>query len=210
MSPELMGGLLGAVAGAFTGALLSFWLNTVQDWLKIRRVSSKIRLVPESRVGSRVTARVVNDSNYTVRNAIAYVSVCHDLEEVMAPPLHFTAHINPDHLKLLKEDRLCWSATSPVRSPVSIDIYSGESQCLDIADFGSQTAWIELPSEAGYSSSQTSTEAQGSGAISSRIFLRANRIYSVEIRIVTADTRSRTFRIEIDASNREQPVRLAK
>ena len=166
--------------------------------------------MPQPRAGSRVTARVINDSAYPVRGAIAYITVQHELEDVLPPPLHFASYISPVHMKRVEEDRLCWSATSPVRNPVSIDIYSGEHQCLDVLDLGAARRWIEIPSEAGYSSSQTKNQAEQHGAISSRVFLRADRKYQADVRIVSADTRSRTFAVEIDATDQDRPVKLVQ
>ncbi len=210
MSQELIVVMVGGLFGALAGALASLWVNTVQDWWRVRRVSRTLRLAPQSRAGSRVTARVINDSNYPVRGAVAYITVRHELEDVLRPPLHFAAYISPAHLTRLTEDRLCWSATSPVRNPASIDIYAGEHQCLDLMDLGTANDWIEIPAEGGYSSSQTEDQSKHLGAISSRVFLRADRKYRAQVRIVSADTRARTFDVEIDATNRREPVTLVK
>jgi len=156
---------------------------------------------------------VINDSNYLVHGAVAYITVQHEREDVLPPPLHFAAYIGPAHLKTLtedEEDRLCWSATRPERNPVSMDIYAGEHQCLDVIDLGRDSHWIEIPSEAGYSSSQTKVQSEKNGAISSRVFLRADRKYRAQIKIVSADTRARTFAIEIDATAQDKPVKLVE
>lgn len=213
MTGELQAALLGALTGALAGALASFWLNTVQDWWRVRRVSKRIRLIPEERAGSRVTARVVNESSYPVRGAVAYISIDHTRDDVLPPPLHFAAYVSPQHMRTVTEDRLCWSARSPTRNPMSIDIHAGEHQSLDLLDLGRERRWIEIPSEEGYSSSQTTEEAATQGAISSRVFLRSDSKYRAQIRIVSADTRAGRwckFAVEIDTSNEQRPVKLVE
>jgi len=210
MSPELSSAVIGVVGGALAGGLVSFWLNSVQDRFRVWRVSRKLRFVPQPRAGSRVTARVINDSAFPVHGAVAYLTVQHEFEDVLVPPLHFAAYISPVHMKRVEEDRLCWSSTSPVRNPVAIDIYAGEHQCLDILDLGAARDWIEIPSEAGYSSSQTKNQAEQHGAISSRVFLRAARRYRAYVRIVSGDTRSRIFEVEVDVTDQDRPVKLVE
>lgn len=213
MSSELQAALLGALAGALAGGLASFWLNSFQDWWRVRRVSKRMRLLPEARAGSRLTARVVNDSHYAVRGAVAYISIDHTPHDVLPPPLHFAAYVSPQHLRIVREDRLCWSARTPTPNPMSIDIYAGEHQSLDLLDLGAQSLWIEIPSEEGYSSSQTPQQAATHGQIASRVFLRSDRRYRATIRIVSADTKAGKwcrFELEIDPSNTQRPITLVR
>jgi hypothetical protein len=96
---------------------------------------------------------------------------------------------------------------------MSIDIYGGEHQSLDLLDLGAEARWIEIPSEEGYSSSQTAEEAATQGEISSRVFLRSDRKYAAQIKIVSADTRADRwckFAVEIDPLNREWPIKLVE
>lgn len=201
--------ILTILLGALAGGLVSFWVNTLQESSRVRRISRKLRLETQPRVGTRVTARVVNDSNCLIRSAVAYLTIQHELPDVIAPPKHFTAFIDPErHLKHLEEDRVCWSAVAPTRNPALLDIYAGEKQLLDVADFGASGLWVEIPSEVGYSSSQTEGESKTKGQISSRVFLRADRRYRGTIKIVSADTRARPFEVEIDPADVQRPLKL--
>jgi len=138
---------------------------------------------------------------------MAYLTIQHDLDAVMEPPCHFAAFIERRHLKQIEEEKLCWSANAPTRNPATIDIYAGEKQMLDIGDFGVSGEWIEIPSEVGYASSQTESEAKEKDRIKSRAFLRG-RCYRGTIKIVSSDTRRRIFHIEIDPAGRQHPLRL--
>jgi hypothetical protein len=197
------------VCGALAGGVMSLLVNEFREFWRLKRASGALTLEPQGRAGSRVTARVKNGSNYCIERATAYVTVHHDLDDILAPPLHFRAFIWPAHRRKLQEDRLCWSATMPERNPMCVDVFPGEGQLLDLADFGATSEWIEVPSEMGYSSSQTEREAQeASSRISSRVFLRAGKRYRASVKIVSKVTKARTFEIEIDAANLAQPVRI--
>jgi hypothetical protein len=200
--------LTSVLAGALAGGLVSLLVNEFRDSLRIKRATNGLRLQPEGRAGTRVTARVKNDSNYCIDRATAYVTIHHELDDILSPPLHFAAFIGPYYRKTLQEDRLCWSVTKPERNPMSVDIYPGESQLLDLADFGARSEWIEVPSEMGWSSGQTAEQARHDGQISSRVFLRAGKKYRGSVKVVSKVTRARTFEIEIDPADEVQPVRL--
>jgi hypothetical protein len=203
-----MATLLTIICGALAGGITSLLVNEFRDGLRLKRATSGLSLKAERRAGSRVTARVRNESNYCIERATAYVTVHHDLEDVLSPPLHFAAFVSPKHMRKVQEDRLCWSVTMPDRNPMCVDIFSGEWQSLDVADFGAMSQWIEIPSEMAYSSNQTAAEVNGGTVqISSRVFLRAGKKYRATIKIVSKVTTARSFEIEIDATNVEQPVR---
>ena len=187
---------------------MSLLVNEFRDVWRLKRATDGLSFKPEGRAGSRVTARLRNGSNYCIQRATAYVTLHHSIEDILDPPMHFRAFISPAHRRKLQGDRLCWSVTMPELNPMSVDVFPGEAQLLDLADFGENAEWIEIPSEMGYSSSQTPEEArQSPRPISSRIFLRADKRYQAEVRIVSRNTRARIFKIEIDARERDQPVR---
>jgi hypothetical protein len=204
MSPEVSAAVVGAITGAFAGGLISLWVSRFQDRLKIRSITSQLRLVMEPKVGTRVTARVINGSVYPIRGAVAYITIDHRTEDVMIPPLHFEAFSSKGHPKQVVEDRLCWSANSLVPKPMSIDIFSGEHQSLDVADLGDwKSEWIEFPSEMGYASSQPMP-----GPVKSRVFLGRSRKYDATIKIVSADTREKIFTIRVDTSDLHRPIEV--
>lgn len=199
-----------AIIGALAGGLMSLLVNEVRDWWRIKRTTKGISLGAEKRAGSRVTARVKNGSKHCIHTAVAYISLDHDRDDVLTPPKHFLAFISPAHPKKLEEDRLCWAVAAPLPNPPSVDIFPGERQVLDIADFGENSGWVEIPSEVGWSSGQTEAETKREDIkrLSSRVFLRAGKRYQGTIKIVSASTRRRVFKVEIDPSNASEPLRV--
>jgi hypothetical protein len=198
-----------ALIGALAGGLASLSVNEFRDWWRIKRTTSQLSFRPERRAGSRATARVKNDSNYALHNAVAYVTINHDMQDLLPPPKHFAAFIKKGkHERKLQEDRLCWSVAAPDRNPISVNVLPGEWQLLDIADFGERSEWVEIPSEMGWSSSQTEEDIRGVPQITSRVFLRAGKIYSGSVKIVSEDSRARIFGLEINPSDPEQPLKL--
>jgi len=108
------------------------------------------------------------------------------------------------------EDRLCWAVASLTRNSISVDIFRGEQQVLDVADFGTNSEWVVIPLEAGWSSSQTEADAGKAGVepFSSRVFLRSGRDYRGTIKIASANTRARIFEIAIGPSDTAQQLRV--
>jgi hypothetical protein len=205
--------LITIVAGALAGAAASLGVNELRDWWRLQRATDGIDVEEEGRAGSRVTARVKNSSNYCIHDATAYVTIQHGHEDVLSPPRPFRAYLWPEYRKKLTQDRLCWAVKAPTPNPVSVDIFPREEQVLDVADFGANSEWVEIPSEVGYSSSQTAAdvervESKGGQRISSRIFLKSGKKYCGTIKIVSANTKARAFEIEIDPSDTEKPLRV--
>ncbi len=128
-------------------------------------------------------------------SAYAYISIDHELEDVIAPPNGWSTFVTQQSRCRVKEDRLCWSLTAPQSNPPVVDIYSGERQSLDVVNFGS--GWMEFPSEKGWAST---------GQIS-RVFLKLKR-YRATIKIVSKDTWAKKFQLEIDPANENSPINL--
>jgi hypothetical protein len=75
-------------------------------------------------------------------------------------------------------------------NPASLNIYSGERQSLDIANFDPNREWIEIPSESGW----------GTVSGTSRVFLRWKK-YEATIKIVSKDSKAKDFLVQIDPDN---------
>jgi len=106
-----------ALVGALAGGLMSLLVNEFRGFWRLKRTTAGLSLKPVGRAGSRVTARVKNDSSCCVERATAYITVHHDLDDVLPPTMHFAAFISPRHRRKLQEDRLCWSVTMPNAIP---------------------------------------------------------------------------------------------
>ncbi len=157
-------------------------------WIKLN-----IKLEEKELIGSRVTVRIFNDSIFPMNDAYAYITIVHEESDVLPPPDQAKSYIYPPvnsrrgHLCIVKEDRLCWSMAG---NPASLNIYSGERQSLDIANFDPDRKWIEIPSESGW----------GTAGGISRLFLRWKK-YEATIKIVSKDSKAKDFLVQIDPDN---------
>ena len=208
MSKDLETTLIGAGAGAAASLIVNLLLGRWRLW----RLYRNLRLEPQPRTGTRATARIYNGYIYPLDSVWAYITIEHELSDVLPPPHPFEAYVTRDHLCRVCEDRLCWSATMPSRNPPVVDIYAGERQALDIANFGQD--WIEIPSESGWATSQEEAQVKhlrdtekGDAIRRSRVFLRLKK-YSATIRIISKSTKAKEFAVEIDPYNPAVPVTL--
>ncbi len=131
--------LIGAAAGASAAFLVNLFSTRWSRW----RLYRSLRIEPHPRIGSRACVRVYNGYISALNGAYAYLTIDHELTDVLEPPV--SAFITPGSRTRVWEDRLCWSVTTPSSNPPMVDIYPGERQSLDVANFGSD--WIEFPSE---------------------------------------------------------------
>jgi hypothetical protein len=203
--PMLTGGLAGAVVSLIVNSLIGVW----RRW----RLRQKMLFQPGSRVGHRGTARVYNGHVFPLNSVYAYITIEHDLEDVLDPPDPvFAAFISKGHLGKVEEDRLCWSSTAPFSNPPVIDIYAHEKQALDIVNI-EDGKWIEIPSEKGWTTSQDKEVLKQKRAErnddlkTSRVFLKPKK-YRAKIKIVSKDTKAKEFSIEIDPADPKTPVKL--
>ncbi len=183
--------LIGAAAGATAAFIVSLLANRWGRW----RLHRNLHFEPQPRIGTRATARIYNGYIFPLNCVYAYITIEHELSDVLPPRPPFEAYVTPDHLCTVREDRLCWSTTMPSPNPPVVDIYPGERQALDIVNFDPN--WIEIPSESGW----------GTLRKKSRVFLKAKK-YRATIKIISKDTKAKEFPIEIDPDNAGKPVAL--
>jgi len=199
--------LIGAAAGAIMGMIVNLCMNRWRLW----KLHHKLEFEALSRTGTRGTARIYNNYIYGLRGAFAYITIDHNLEDILPPPPPFDAFITPEHRIHVYEDRLCWSTTMPVPNPPVVDICPGEKQSLDIVNVDTDGKWIEIPSENGWATSQNHGDIQkgpkNDEIRKSRVFLRPRK-YNVTIKIVNRDTKAKEFRIEIDPMSTDRLISL--
>jgi hypothetical protein len=193
MNVEVTAAIVGAVIGGLAGGMLSFVVNRCEGAYQRCRLHGCLKFyIPENQ-GNMVAVRVVNDYVLPLQDCWAYITLGYNPQKDILEPDggREKAFIHPGNPRELKEDRLCWSR---VGNPPNLDIYAGEHQALDIVDIEPNGKWIAIPSEKGW-------EVR-------RVFLRADRTYKGEIKIVSRDTKHKTFEIIIDPKGGESRVRL--
>jgi hypothetical protein len=181
--------LIGAAAGASAAFLVNLFSTRWSKW----RLYRSLRIEARPRIGSRACVRVYNGYIFPLNGVYAYLTIEHELTDVLQPPV--SAFISPGSNTKVWEDRLCWSVTTPSSNPPMVDIYPGERQSLDVANFSNE--WIEFPSEKGWGTMQAT----------SRVFLKSKR-YRATIKIVSKDAKAKEFSIEIDPDDLEKPITL--
>jgi hypothetical protein len=182
--------LIGAAAGASAGFLVNLFSTRWSRW----RLHRSLRIETQARIGSRASVRVYNGYIFALKGAYAYLTIDHQLGDVLDPP--FSAFVSPGSRATVWEDRLCWSVTTPTSNPPMVDIYPGERQSLDVANFSGD--WIEFPSEKGW----------GTMGSTSRVFLKPKR-YKATIKIVSKDAKAKEFSVEINPQDFARPIKLA-
>jgi hypothetical protein len=209
MSRDIETTLIGALAGATASLIVNLLMGSWKIW----QLHRNIGFHPQPPTGTRGTVRIHNGYKYPLNNVYAYITIDHVLDDVLEPPEPFDSYISRNHLYKVQEDRLCWSSTAPSTNPPVLDIYAGEKQALDIVNFDPRGQWIEIPSEKGWATSQDSDHVrqmkqngENDGIKKSRVFLRPRK-YKAIIKIVSKDTKAKEFRIEIDPTNREAPLK---
>ena len=189
--------LISAAFGALFGGLASLVVNVLSVRWRLERLHACLDLEPQDRVGTRVTARICNGYDFPLNSSWAYITINHELSDVLPAPNGSKAYVGPDHHKCVQEDRLCWSFSG---NSAYLDIYPGEKQSLDVAGFDHGRNWIEIPSEDGWGSEL----AKGK---SSRVYLKWKK-YDATIKIVSKDTRAKEFSVQINPDNEKTPLTL--
>ena len=180
---------------------MSLLMSLLNSRWRIWRLKHCLRFEPEPKSGTHASARIYNDYIFPLHSAFAYITIDHQSSDILVPPPGMSAFVNKDWPRIVKEDRLCWSfATKSNPNPACVDIYSKERQALAIVNVNAD--WIEFPSEDGWS---TLTN----GVKISRVFL-ARKKYDARIKIVSEDSKAKTFDIVIDPDNLNSPIILLR
>jgi hypothetical protein len=184
--------LVNAGIGLLTGIIGSFIGFACWPWLRRCRIRRGLRVMPEPFAGTGgIWCRVANGSPFTMGKAIAYISIDHQLEDMMDPPQGRDAYNKRQDGVFLREGQLCWAVQEGGVNPMRVDIYSGEQQPLC---FGSvETQFIEILSEKCHSPA--------------RVFLRRQK-YKGALKVVCMDCEAKTFPFEIDPDEKNCPIKV--
>jgi hypothetical protein len=186
---DLQTTLIGATAGAVAGFLVSVLTSRWKLW----RLHHNLQLEQQQTPGNHVSARVHNGYITSLNAAYAYITIDHEIRDILNPPGGEGAFISKDCPCIVREDRLCWSVTAPDSNPPKVDIYPGERQSLCICNLGPD--WIEFPSEDGW----------GTMGRAARVFL-VKKKYRARIKIVSKDAQAKEFSVLIDPGNLRSPL----
>ncbi len=197
-SVKLQLAIWGAVSGGVVSLIVNLFLQSFMPWIKRWRLTRCINVYPEVTHGEHTRCRVYNGGYWTMGNAIAYITLNVGRDDVIQPPRGQDAFIRPDQFVPLESQQLCWSVRSPSANPLKVDIFAKERQPLAPCALGPD--FIVIPSEEGWVFPTDRPRI-------ARVFLRRKK-YDGVLKIVSADTDARFFRLEIDPGDPESPLRI--
>jgi hypothetical protein len=142
---------------------------------------------------NKVAIRLKNGYVLPLTECCAYVTLKYEMTDIMHPPSGRDAVITPADPLSVDEERLCWSAHFPTQNPAKVDVYSGETHGLEVFIYDPNTPWLALL-----------TEKYDKPC---RVFLKGGKKYRGHLRIVSKETRSKSWEIEIDLKD-EKKLRL--
>jgi hypothetical protein len=197
---------------ALVSVLTTLFLFLFQPWLKKAWMTRNfhIRLSKGlARHGMHVNLRAENQSQFTIGQAGLYITINHQLSDLMNPTDGVEVFHPPGQDAALIDDcGLCWSSRSPKGpTPANIDIYSKESQSFSPFCIYEYQKLVEVPSEAGWLDDKPVRNRVGKFVRHSRAFLKWNK-YTGIIKIVSNETFGKSYRFEFDPENREEPMKL--
>jgi len=202
MPDDLQTKIYVACWGAAAGGIVSLVLNVLQPRIKRWNLTRQIKAYPEEVHGSHKRCRVCNGGYWTISQAMLYIALDYDCEkDVIAPPKGEDAFINPSHRIPLRGDQLCWSVRSPTVNPMKVDIFAKERQPFSLCDIRNDC--IMIPSEEGWEFPKDGSPRKA------RVFLRRkDEPYTGFLKIVSAETNARLFRITINPNKESQPLEI--
>lgn len=176
--------LVNIVIGLCTGIVGSFVGFACWPWLRQRKIWKRMRAHPECYPGfGGFWCRIVNDSRFNMGKAIAYITIVHEVDDILPPPPGRNAYNERLAGLVPREVQLCWAVQELASNlnPMRVEIYPGEKQPLA---FGSvEDNLIEIFSE--------------KCREPARVFL-VRKIYKGTLKVVCMDCQAKEFPFEID------------
>src|ERR1035437_8248903 len=102
---------IGGGAGAVMGALASLIVTFLATRWTIRKLHSGLLFEPQqgNNAHSHKSARIYNSYIFPLTSVYAYITINHQLSDILTPPPGVNAFVNRACPSIVKEDRLCWS-----------------------------------------------------------------------------------------------------
>lgn len=181
--------ILGGVIGASTTVLVNY--------IKVLINTKQLTVEAMGKIGAGESLWVKNSSHFPIRDVTAYLSIpgsksCvsppSDSELALNNKLPFISHVSPIDVK---EGQLCWASTAPVTNPCKTDVLANERKDLCILR-KYKNLFIEICSEKGFST--------GDGQ--SRVFLKLQYTYVGILKVVSADTLAKYWKVTIEPMER--------
>jgi hypothetical protein len=192
-----------AIWGAAFGATASLIVNYVFASLAPRitrcNLTRHLKVHAQPNLARIALCRVHYGGYWTIGQAIAYLRLEFANEDVLQPPEGQNAFIKPGRIAR-DYGQLCWSVRAPTENPIKVDIFAKESQHLGLCEI--QQQHIMVPSEEGWEDSEGKHPH-------ARVFL-VRKKYCGVLKIVSADTNAKCFRVEIDPERIDQAVIICR
>jgi hypothetical protein len=191
---KIIAAIWGAIAGGLMSLIVNLIFNVIVPRMRRWKLTRRVSIWTDPPSGGHTRFRIVNDGFWTINDATLYITLDVQSADVIAPPNGNRAHIHPHNFVPITGDQLCWSVRHPTINPMRVPIYAKERQpfspCLITPN------WISIPSEEGWPPDNYA-----------RVFLRRRR-YTGTVKLVSADTNARCFKIIIDPDCAANPCTI--
>jgi hypothetical protein len=182
------------VLAAVIGGAVSLLVNLVTQVLlpRLRRwnLTRKVSIITDPPHDGNARFRIVNGGYWTIGDAILYLQLDFEEADTLPPTPDLQVHIAPGRFAPLSGDQLCWSV-SP--NPMKVNILAKERQPFSPCKI--LPGGILIPAEGGWPPAVV------------RVLLR-HRVYTGRLRLVSADTDARNFRVRIDPNSHDTPCTI--
>jgi hypothetical protein len=171
--------------GGVGGAIVTAAFNLAFPAIRRRRLWKGLEVSGYNQSGQVVTLLVRNkDRVLSITDCWACISLSVDQgRDILSPPGGRQAHIRPDALHVVEDERLCWSVVIDGKCPPEVDIRSGVPQSLQLCDVLTADRCIGLFSESRHDPY--------------RVFLRDDKQYSGHVDILGKGLRPKRFKIRL-------------
>ena len=182
--------VLGAVVAGLVSLLVNLVVQVLLPRLRRRNLTRKLSVIAEPPHDGNARFRVVNGGYWTIADAMLYLQLDFEEADTLPPTPDLRVWIAPGRFVPMSGDQLCWSV-SP--NPMKVDILAKERQ--QFSPFKILPGGILIPAERGWPPEIA------------RVLLK-RRVYTGQLRFVSADTDARIFRVRINPDSQHSPCTI--
>ena len=176
--------------GGFASLLVTIFANVWLPTIRRRRLTSQMAIRTDPPHYGHARHRLINGGFWTISDALLYLQLEFVEADTLQPPEGINVYIRPGGFVPLSQEQLCWSVFP---NPMKVSVFAKEEQPFSLCRI--RQDGILIPSE------------QGWPPQISRVFLR-RRVYNGRLKVVSADTDARWFRVTIDPDNADNPCTI--